>query len=112
MKVEEAFDFFEDTRAKDEQLGCLGLGHLCRILEAHWKHDSGTWCASLMDRTQWTQRYRCGAGRCLASKVKDPACKERRARSRGMGAIWRFLGSFCGGTDAVIRCILGNLGLT
>ena len=94
MKVEEAFDFFQDTRAKDEQLGCLGLGHLCRILEAYWKHDSGTWCASLMDRTQWTQRYGCGAGRCLASKVKDPACKERRARGLEEWEQWEIFGIF------------------
>ena len=63
MKVEEASDFFEDSRAKDEQLGCLGLGHLCCILEAYWKHDSGTWCASFVDRTlvavQWTQVSLC-----------------------------------------------------
>ena len=56
---EESSDFFEDTRAKDEQFGCLGLGHLCCILEAYWKHDSGTWCASLVDRklvaVQWAQ---------------------------------------------------------
>lgn len=59
MKVDKAREVFEGTRAKYVLLGCPGLGHPCCIFEAWWKHDFGTWCASVVHRTlvavQWTQ---------------------------------------------------------